>query len=68
MSTLEIELTWENNISFKMRARTDKGNWVTILETDENQHLASVWDNYVTGICKGYLETKLAQIGNEMKA
>ena len=63
-----IRLTWENNVSFKCDSKLDDGEWVLVIEIDENNHLKSVWDNEITGIITSYLGNRLSEIGNEMKA
>lgn len=68
VSTLTIQLKWENDNSFQVLSQLNAGDVITILEMDENDHLAKVWDNYITGICKSFFEQKLKEIGGEMKA
>jgi len=63
-----IRLTWENNVSFKAETKLDDGDWILLLEMDENNHLASVWDNEITGVVTKFLNLKMAEIGNDMKA
>lgn len=63
-----IRLTWENNVSFKAETKLDDGDWILLLEMDENNHLAGVWDNEITGVVTKFLNLKMAEIGNDMKA
>ena len=63
-----IRLTWENNVSFKAETKLDDGDWILLLEMDENNHLAGVWDNEITGVVTKFLDLKMAEIGNDMKA
>ena len=63
-----IRLTWENNVSFKAETKLDDGDWILLLEMDENNHLAGVWDNEITGVVTNFLDLKMAEIGNDMKA
>jgi len=63
-----IRLTWENNVSFKAETKLDDGDWILLLEMDENNHLASVWNNEITGVVTKFLDLKMAEIGNDMKA
>ena len=63
-----IRLQWENNVSFKCDTKLDDGEWVLVLEIDENNHLSNVWDSEITSIVTKFLTSKLAEIGNEMKA
>lgn len=68
ISTLTIQLKWENENIFQMLSQLDAGAVETILEMDENSHMPDVWDNYITGICTSYFKAKLAEIGAAMKA
>ena len=63
-----LKLQWENNVSFKAETKLDDGGWILVLEIDENNHLANVWDNEITGVVTKFLASKLAEIGIEMKA
>jgi len=63
-----IRLQWENNVSFKCDTKLDDGEWVLVLEIDENNHLSNVWDSEITSIVTKFLTNKLAEIGNDMKA
>ena len=63
-----IRLTWENDVNFKMDTKLDDGEYVTIIEIDENGHLNQLWDAGVATVCKKYFETELDSIGTEMKA
>ena len=64
----EIKISWENQDSFKMQTRLDGGNWLTIIETDENGHLATLWNSGIELLCKTYFDEALKVIGSEMKA
>ena len=68
VQTRLLRIQWENNVSVKCDTKLDDGAWVLILQMDENQHLSSVWDSHVTGIITAFVDAKLAEIGNEMKA
>ena len=63
-----IRLQWKNNVSFKCDTKLDDGEWVLVLEIDENNHLSNVWDSEITSIVTKFLTNKLAEIGNDMKA
>ena len=63
-----IRLQWENNVSFKCDTKLGDGDWVLVLEIDENNHLSNVWDSEITSIVTKFLTNKLAEIGNDMKA
>lgn len=66
-SELEIKLTWENNVEFKMTAKADGGDVVTICEVDENGCMNDIWV-YVKSICTKYFDKQMDTIGNAMKA
>jgi hypothetical protein len=63
-----IRLSWENGVNFKMDSKLDDGNFVTVIEIDENGHLDTLWDSGVATVCTKYFETELNTIGAEMKA
>jgi len=62
-----IRLTWENDNQFKMDTKLDDGDWITIVQMDENGHIASLWPSAQT-ICETYVKEQLSLIGSEMKA
>ena len=68
VSTRIIRLQWENNKEFKADTKLGDGDWITIIEMTENNHMSAVWDDHVTGIVTKFMASKMAEIGNEMKA
>ena len=67
-STRDIRISWENGVNFKMDTRLDAGDWVTVIDMDENGHLNKLWDTGVATVCQKYFEAELATIGLQMKA
>jgi len=65
-SELEITLHWENNVEFKMTAKQDDGDMLTICEVDENGCMDDIW-GYAKSICTKYFDKQLDTIGNVMK-
>jgi hypothetical protein len=63
-----IRLAWENGVNFKMDSKLDDGDFVTIIDVDENGHLDKLWDSGIATVCTTYFETELGIIGSEMKA
>ena len=63
-----IRLAWENNDSFKVDSKLDDGDWLTILDMNENNHMTGVWDVEVTNIILKYVTSKMKDIGDEMKS
>ena len=64
---LELTLTWENTVSFKLVAKKDGGAAKTIVSLDENGKLGSLWD-HVQHICTSYFNAEMDDIGAEMKS
>ena len=65
-TTLKLTITWENNVKFKLDSKLNDEEKHTIIQVNENAHLAHTWDSVVS-ICKVYLDKQLETIGNEMK-
>ncbi len=61
-----IKLTWENDEEFKMETQLNGGNWLTVLEMDENGHIHTLWDS-AQKLCSTYFHTTLEEIGKVMK-
>ena len=66
MAEKEVELTlkWENNKSFEM-TETSNGVTKTVIKTEENDHLADMWQSTSTA-CLDYMDAVLRMIGGEM--
>ena len=65
--TLVLKLTWENEDSFQMTSKLDDDVTVTIVKSDENNHLAETWP-HIENIIRLYFQKRITEIGNEMKA
>jgi hypothetical protein len=63
-----IRLSWENDVNFKMDSKLDDGDYITVIDVDENGHLNKLWESGIADVCKKYFETELGIIGQEMKA
>ncbi len=61
-----IRLTWENSVSFKMESKLDEGSYLTIIEMDENGHIAQLWPP-AQQLCEKYFERTVTDIGTDMK-
>lgn len=65
-STLTLQLSWENGMQFKMLAQHDGGTAITIIEMDENGHLASLWPS-IQEACQLYFKHEIEEVGSVMK-
>ena len=63
-----IRFQWENDVNFQMDTKLDDGEWITVIDIDENGHLDTLWDSGIATVCAKYFETELNIIGAEMKA
>jgi len=62
-----IRFAWENDVGFKMDTKLDDGDWITIVQMDENGHIGSLWPSTQT-ICETYVKEQVSLIGSEMRA
>jgi len=62
-----IKLSWENDDSFKMETNLDGGDWVTVVELDENNYFSTLWGD-IEEMCNKFFNKTVAKIGAEMKA
>ena len=62
-----IKLSWENDDSFKMETNLDGGDWVTVVEMDENNYFSTLWGD-IEEMCNKFFNKTVATIGAEMKA
>ena len=67
-SKVLIQLEWENDNFFEMQSKTNSEDIVQVIRMEENQHLSSVWEDYIMPVCEAFMKKKLSQIGDEMKA
>jgi len=69
-SKLELDITWENNVSFEIDAKeTLPGSPVktyTIVKSDENNHITETWPA-ISDIVERYMKAIMRKIGEEMK-
>lgn len=63
---IEITLHWENGVEFKMTAKQDGGDVLTICEVDENGCMSDIWV-YAKSICTKYFDKQMDTIGKIMK-
>lgn len=64
-SELEFKITWEDNIFFKMEKRSDSGNWITVVEIQENAHIAAIAE-HLKSLCLADITAHLDTIMTEM--
>ncbi len=64
---LEIKITWQNGVNFKMTAKKDAGEVKSVCNVDENGHISALWEHYQKA-CEVYFKAELAEIGKEMSA
>ena len=65
-SEIEITLHWENGVEFKMTAKQDGGEVLTICGLDENGCMSDIW-GYAQSICTKYFDKQMDTIGGIMK-
>jgi len=63
----ELQLKWENGVSFEMTTKYDNGAVFTVVKMDENQSIAILWP-YIDKICRSYFNKITGEIGTEMKS
>lgn len=67
VSELEIKLTWENNNFFKMEKKPEGGEWIKVVEIQENAHIATIAGN-LQALCMADFNAHLDAIMKEMQA
>ncbi len=65
-SELEIKITWENNHFFKMIKKIESHDWLTVVEIEENAHIAAIAGN-LKGLCMADFNAHLDTIMAEMQ-
>ncbi|KKL70106.1 hypothetical protein LCGC14_2108210 [marine sediment metagenome] len=63
---LEIKITWENNNFFKMEKKVGSEPWLTVVEIEENAHIAAIAGN-LQGLCMADFNAHLDDIMTEMR-
>ena len=68
MKKIELTLSWENNVSFRVTSKEDghPAPVLDIIKIDENGHLPELWPA-VSDIVERYIKALMNRIGNEMK-
>ena len=66
-SELRFKIEWENNHFFQMKKKIDGGSWMTVVEIEENAHIAAIAGN-LKGLCMADFNAHLDAIMNEMTA
>jgi len=66
MNKLELELEWENKVSFGLTAKFNSDAAIQIIHVEENGNLGILWSN-IANVCKDYFATELSKIGTTMK-
>ena len=62
---LEVKITWEDNNFFKMEKKPEGGDWITVVEIEENAHIAAIAGN-LKGLCMADFNAHLDAIMAEM--
>lgn len=62
---LEVSIAWENGIGFKVTAKSNADDAVTVIEADENGEIAALWKHYQDAI-ERFLKVKLEKVGLEL--
>lgn len=66
-SELEIKITWENNHFFKMEKKPEGHDWITVVEIQENTHIAAIAE-HLKQLCLADITAHLDAIMSEMTA
>jgi len=64
---LGLKIKWENGVNFKMTSKLDAEEVKTVVEADENGHIAETWP-HLENVCTAFFFSKMAEIGAAMKA
>lgn len=62
---ITIRLDWENQVQFKVDFRKDSGEWLSVLQSDENGELKTLWP-HISRVAQEFFKAKMAEIGAEM--
>ena len=62
----EVQIKWENQKFFRMRAKPNGADWMTIIEVEENGCLNNLWP-HIENLCNQFFQERMNSIGNEMK-
>jgi len=62
---IEIEIKWENDVSFEVTSKEDDGPTLTLIKMDENCCIATLWPA-VTDILRRYIRFLMTKIGKDM--
>lgn len=65
-SEIEIKLEWENNSFFKMTKKVGTAPWLTVVEIEENSHIAAIVGS-LKGLCMADFNAHLDVIMAEMQ-
>ena len=66
-TTLNFYFEYENDVSFKLSKKHDSGDWITVVEVEENAHISDLWP-YLASLCKKDFEIETDAIGVVMKS
>lgn len=64
---LEIKVTWENNHFFKMEKKPEGSDWMTVVEIQENAHIANI-AGHLKNLCLADITAHLDEIMKEMRS
>ena len=67
-STRLIRLQWENGVQFKMDTKLNDGEYITIIEMEENGCIGTLWDTGAGAICKKFFDSQIDDIGDVMRS
>ncbi len=65
-TTLDYKFSYENGATFKLQQQHGIERWETVIEIDENSHIADIWDS-IKAICMKTFELEVDTIGKIMK-